>query len=379
MALQPRPPRFVRVFLASAALVAVVALGAAFAALLRAGEAEPDHTTSAGPTLVFAEFGPAADEILIAPADHPEATTLIQTVPHADGWGLNPAPRMVGGRTAYTVLPPNVTPSRNSPAELWLLDVNTSSATRLARDADLLAAPVLRQDGAVLAYRRTEASGAQSLLRVDLETRARHVLHTDRSSFDLFPVGFDGEGALLFTRLSALGTDLVRVSDGSPAEVLFHASDEIARDWSVAPDGEAVAFVVPLLQAERIVHQAQIASLGARPPAITAPADMFLGEQYSPRWRADGALAVGREAAGEGGTAPIVLGAPEEAPLPAASSGFDVPLGWSVGGAYLAVRHFSGTNSGNAGAEALVVIGGDGSRVLVPTDTELMFLGWTGA
>lgn len=379
MTLQPRPPRVVRVFLASAALVAVVALGAAFATLLRAGEAEPERATTRGPTLVFAEFGPAADEILIAPADDPEATIPIQTVPHAEGWGLNPAPQMVGGRTAYTVLPPNVTPSRNSPAELWLLDVETGLGTRLARDADLLAAPVLRQDGAVLAYRRTEASGAQSLLRVDLETRARRVLHTDPSSFGLFPVGFDEQGALLFTRLSALGTDLVRVSEGATAELLFHASDEIARDWTVAPDGDAVAFVVPLLQAERIVHQAQIASLGARSPTIAAPAEALLGEQYSPRWRSDGALAIGREAVGDGGAAPIVLRASTETPLSAPPSGFDVPLGWSVGGAFLAVRHFSGSNSRDPGSETLVVLGRDGGRALVPTNTELTFLGWTGA
>lgn len=378
MALQPRPPRLVRLVLASAGLVAVVAIGAVFAALLRTGQAQPELAVSSGPTLVFAEFGLTADEILIAPADDPDARTVIQTVPHASGWGLNPSPEMVLGRSAYTVLPANATPSRESPAELWLLDANTASASRLARDADLLAAPVLRQDGAVLVYRRTEDSGAQSLLRVDLETRARRVLHSDSSSFGLFPVGFDDDGAVLFTRLSATGTDLVRVSEGAPAELVLHASDEIARDWSVSPDGDAVSYVAPLLQAERIVHQAQVLSLKGG-STVNTPAAAHLGEQYSPTWRPDGALAIGREAFDDAGVAPIVLGLPGGLVLPAAESGFDVPLGWSAGGGYLAVRHFSGNNSQYAGTETLMLLGTDATRRSIDTDTELIFLGWTGA
>jgi len=379
MALQPRPPRFVRLVFASAGLVLLVAAGAVMATFLRAERAAPERAATSGPTLVFAEFGLNADEILVAPAEDPEARTPIQTIPHASGWGLNPAPALVAGRTAYTVLPPNATPSRTSAAELWLLEVDTTSASRLARDADLLAAPVLRQDGAVLAYRRTEDGGGQSLLRVDLQTRARRVLHTDHSSFGLFPVGFDEGGALLFTRLSADGTDLMRVSEGAAPELIIHASDEIARDWSVAPAGDAVAFVAPLLQAERIVHQAQVVSLRTDAVVATTPAASFLGEQYGPTWRGDGALALGREAIDGGGVAPVVVGTAEGPILPAASAGFDVPLGWSVGGDYLAVRHFSGSGSQNPGTETLVLIGTDSSRQTIATDTELIFLGWTGA
>ena len=367
-----------RLFLASVGLVALVAVGVVFSAVLGAGRAEPELAVSTSPTLVFAEFGLAADEILIAPADDPDARTLIHTVPHASGWGLNPAPQVVAGHTAFTVLPPGAVPSRTSAAELWLLEIATASASRLSRDADLLAAPVFRQDGAALAYRRTEDSGAQSLLRVDLETRARLVLYTDHLSFGLFPVGFDEDGALLFTRLSASGTDLLRVSDGEPAELLFHASDEIARDWSVAPSGDAVAFVVPLIQAERIVHQAQVVALDSG--AVTeTPAGSLIGEQYAPTWRADGALAIGRESTGNSGSAPVVLGIAEGPVLPSAVSGFDVPLGWSVGGDYLAVRHFSGTNSQSPGSETLVLLGSDESRTSVSTSSELIFLGWTGA
>jgi hypothetical protein len=56
-----------------------------------------------------------------------------------------------------------------------------------------------------------------------------------------------------------------------------------------------------------------------------------------------------------------------------------VPLASSLGGGYLAVRHFDGEGSQNPGTETLVVLGGDGSRVTVGARTELIFLGWTGA
>jgi hypothetical protein len=372
----PRRPRFRRVLLTSSAVVAIVAAGALSAAALRGGSGEPELVDPAGPTLVFAEFGLNADEIYLAPANDPEQRTPLQTIPHAEGWGINPAPQLVAGRTAYTVLPPDASPNRDSPAELWLLDVVTRSATRLSRDADLLAAPVLSADGTTLAYRRTEDGGVQAIVRVDLETRARRVLHAEQSSFGVFPVGFDEDGAVLFARLSAGGTDLMRVTDGDRAELLFHASDEIARDWRLSPDGASLAYLAPELTAERVVHRARVVDL-AGTEVLTLPAD--LAEHFAVAWRHDGALAVGREPLGVASAAPLVLNDARTMALRAATSGFDVPLAWSLGGGYLAVRHFDGEGSQNPGTETLVVLGGDGSRVTVSARTELIFLGWTGA
>lgn len=379
MVSQPRLPRFVRVLSISAVLLGLVAIASLFASLSQSGESLYEPATMDEPILVFAEFGTTVDEILIAPATNPEALTLIQSVPHADGWGLNPAPEMVDGRTAFTVLPSDVQPDRSSAAELWLLDIKATSKVRLARDADLLVAPILRRDGAILVYRRTEDSGAQSLIRVDLETRVRRVLHTDHPEFGVFPIGFDEKGDLLFTRLSSSGTDLMRVTESSYLEVLLHASDEIARDWSVAPSGNAVAFVTPVLHREQIIHQAQIVLIGEHEGNITAPVDTSRGEQYSPRWRHDGALAIGYSTNSSSSSAPIVLTASEEIILPAAPTGFDVPLGWSVDGTYLAVRHFSGTGSQEPGSETLVVLGGDSTRVEITSKSDLLFLGWASA
>ena len=371
MRLEPRFLRVLRLVLTSLLLVAVAATGMLLHAGLR-GASSPENVSEPGlAALVFAEFGANVDSIYVTSATNIGDRTLIHTVEHAPGWGLNPAAAVVAGQTAYTVLPPEAAPYRDSPAELWLLDVTTRNATRLARDADLLAAPVLSENGQMLAYRRTDDSGTQAIVRVDLETRARRVLHSDSTSFGVFPIGFDGAGAVLFARLSPSGTDLLRVSDGAVAELVLHASDETARDWRVAPGGNTVAYLAPELYAERVVHRAQLASLDGS-SAIAGPPPAVAGEQYAPAWRWDGALAIGATAA------PIVVGAADTVTLPAAASGFDVPLGWSDGGGYLAVRHFDGNGSQAAGRETLVVIG-NGTRTTVESARELIFLGWTGA
>ncbi len=135
-------------------------------------EAAPAATEA---RLVFAEFGPTADRIYVARASRLEERDRVATVRHASGWGINPATEMAGSLVAFTVLPSDAPPRRDSPAELWLLDVARGDLTRLASDADLLAAPVFDRGGRHLAYRRSTAEGAQALVRVDLGSRARSV------------------------------------------------------------------------------------------------------------------------------------------------------------------------------------------------------------
>ena len=371
MPLEPRLPRVLRVALTSMLLVALAAGGALLHTALRGATSPDEATEPRSAALVYAEFGANVDSIYVMPVDAVSDPTLIQTVRHAPGWGLNPAAAVVDGRTAYTVLPPEAAPYRDSPAELWVLDVTSANATRLARDADLLAAPVLSDDGRMLAYRRTDDSGTQAIVRVDLETRARRVLHSDGASFGVFPIGFDGAGAVLFARLSISGTDLMRVADGAAAEFLLHASDEIARDWRVAPGGESVSFLAPELYAERVVHRTRLVALDGS-MVLAGPPPTEVGEQFAPAWRSDGALAIGT------GTGPLVVGASAPVILAAPETGFDVPLGWSVGGSYLAVRHFDGANSQTPGRETLVVIDSV-ARTTIESSRELIFLGWTGA
>ena len=357
---------------------ALALLGAVLLRDAPGGGAGDDAPT--GATIVFAEFGPRADRVYTAPATNPARRTLVAVVEHVEGWGINPAPAMAGTRVAYTVLPPDAEPHRDARAELWLLDVATKRSTRLASDADLLAQPRFDRDGGALAYRSTTADGRQELIRVDLATRLRRVIHTADGGFGAYPIGFAYDGSLLFATLSAGGTDVYRVADGEPARLLVHASDQIARDWQLSPDGRGLSYVAPELLAERWVHRLSIVSVeeGGRRELAAMPGDAT-GEQFAPVWTPDGrAITVGREAYpwsnARALTVAIADGEPQ--PLPAPERGFDVPLGWSPDGGYLAARSFDGVSSADPGSESVVVISPDGGRREVAAPSEVIFLGW---
>lgn len=360
------------------------------------GRGEPIAGPDSGPnsgsaTLVFAEFGAAADRVYTAPATDPAARELVATIQHAEGWGLNPAPQLSGTMLAYTVLPATGPPRRDAPAELWLLDVATRDRTRIARDADLLAVPHFDAAGEHLVYRSTDPTGAQTLVRVELASRLRRSVLTTSAGFGVYPVGFDHDGAIVFAALSTGGTDFYRVADGEEAQHLLHATDQIARDWRLSPDGRWLSFLAPEEQQERVVHRLHVADMdeGSELAGIAtgAPPEMQLGEQVGPVWTpSGGALTIGREAYPGTRAGAITLTIDDEddgggsaSALASPAAGFDVPLGWSPGGRYLAVRSFTGTTAYRPGLETMVIVGIDGRRQPVQTATELIFLGWLGS
>ena len=376
------PPRRIA-FLAGLAL-AVLAVPVLYLAG-RAGD-EP-ATAPQGPApaepgeqlLVLAEFGTSVDEIFLAPSGDPSDRTPVASVEHAPGWGIHPATEMAGALAAYTVLPPDARPERDSPAELWLLDVESGERIRLARDADLLAAPALSRDGAAVVY-RTSSDGEQSLVRVDVQSRSRRVLHTTRTAFGLFPVALTPGGDLLFSEISGEGTVLHAVSlDGGEPRPLFRASAHIARDWRLSPDGTALSYLAPVPLAERVVNRLHVAALATGAAPAQPDAGGGTGEQYGPVWRpGGGAVTVGGEAA-SGATGAVTLlldGSGGRAELAAPAAGFDVPLGWSPDGRMLAVRSFDGRNSTDPGTESYAVVDGSGARTAVPARSQLLFLGW---
>lgn len=372
-------------------LTKVVAVLAAFGVALAAGwfllaGRGGDDAPGATYRLVFAEFGLLTDRVYVAAPDAPEDRTLVASVPHARGWALTPAPAMAGDLTAFTVLPPEAQPRRDSPAELWLLDVRSGALTRLAGDADLLAAPVFDPDGEALLYRRTRADGSQQLVRVEIETRARRPLYEASTQFGVYPVALEADGTALYVELSTRGTELYRVREGADPDLVAHASDHVARDWALSPDRTSLAYLAPEVSAERVVHRAQVVSLTsggeARPASPEAPGAV-LSEQFSPAWTPDGrGLTVGVEAFPDINAAAVTLaiggsgddGIPDVLAPP--EQGFDVPLGWSPGGRYLAVRSFDGRDAAEPGRESLVVIPVDGERVTVAGESDLIFIGW---
>lgn len=332
------------------------------------------------PRVVFAEFGLNEDRIYSAPADAIENRTLHATVPHAPGWGLNPAIAIAGALVAYTILPQDSSPDRGAAAELWMLDITTQNLTRLARDADLLAPPVFVDDGTALVYRRSQGP-AQELVRVSVAELTREVVHREQTSFGIFPLGTAHGRDLLFTRISPEGTDLYAVQPDGAIEWLFQLSKELARDWQISPTGDAIAFLAPVIEGERAVHRARVVSLDTfddrTPQAAGEGADIALGEQYAPVWSPDGsAITVGQEALSGSQPAALLGVDGTYQPLPAPQAGFDVPLGWSSDGRYLIARSFDGANSNQPGIERTVLIDRTGSRTTVEVASEVIFIGW---
>ena len=374
-----RPPRRL---LAIGVLALVVLFGSAGLVLrvTRGGDSDEQPAGASSMLLAFAEYGPTSDRIYTSPAGDPARRTLIDTVPHADGWGINPSPEPAGTLFAYTVLPPASAGRRDAPAELWSFDLATGNKTRLARDADLLIAPVLSRDGSKLVYRASDGDG-QALVVVDLGTRLRTVLHRARTDFGMYPIGFDADGAIIYASLSLTGTDVYRLVPGDAPALLFHASDDIGRDWRLSPDGRSLSFLAPRVESERVVYRARVISLaGATERSLTTP-NPIATEQYGPVWAPDGAgVTVGQEASTQGGQAVAVIALDGTVhSLPGPTRGFDVPLAWSEDGAYLAVRAFDGTNSAAPGnATIVLIVVADGERVPITTGTELIFIGWIG-
>jgi hypothetical protein len=309
------------------------------------------------------------DQIYLAAPDRLTERSLLATVAHAPGWGINPASQVAGSLVAYTVLPDSSTPERDTPAELWLINIETRNKTRLARDADLLVSPVFVDEGAGLVYRRS----------VDLDAQTSLTVHAEDTSFGVFPVGVDARGALLFARLSTAGTDLYRVRRGEDTEFVFHISDDIARDFQLSPDGEALSYLAPVYTAERVAFRAHVVAIeeaSEQPLATTADAS---GEQYGPVWTpSGGGLTVGQEALARDAEPAVVLSTDGSSiePLPAPARGFDVPLGWSADGRFLAVRSFDGKNSTQPGFESTVIIDSLGERYQVDVPTEVIYIGW---
>ncbi len=361
--------------------VLLLALGAAAVLLtLRDGSSPAPVRIGGEATLVFAEFGPSEDRVYAAPAANPAERTLVATVPHVGGWGINPAPSMVGSLVVYTVLPPEAEPRRDAPAELWLLDVSTGASVRLASDADLLAQPRFDATGSQVAYRATTPTGEQELVRVDLDTRLRRVLHTSAGGFGVFPIGFTNDSALIFAALSISGTDIYRVRDREAPEFLVHASDNIARDWTISPDGRELSYLAPELHRERYVHRLHVVSTEDGRPLDENRTAVASNEQFSPVWTPDGdAITVGQEAYPDSSAPAMTLsqtGETEALTPPAA--GFDVPLAWSPDGRYLVARSFDGVSAHEPGRESIVVISKEGQRLPVEGRSEVIVIGWVG-
>lgn len=360
----------------------VTILGVAFLVLLLLSFAletrTPASTTSTSTSLsgsvAYFEFGATADTLWLAQTADSASREAIITVPHAQAFGVIPSISPDGTAVIYAALPPSTAaPGPDSPAELWYAPLNAGAEPRLMASAiDLLVAPVWTPDAGRVVYRRSNADG-YSLVDMSVRGGVERVIVTAPADEALFPVGFSPDGATLYhVALSDEGSRLFAVDaiTGSltPVAVL---SDGLTRDWAISPDGSRLAFLALHSTPEALNSRAYVVDLatGEASPVTGADASAF-----GPVWNSEGALIVGAlTPGGEGSLIRIQNGETSQVLGPAA--GFDVPLAYLPGGAYL-VRAFEGASASAPGRSALTLIDPDGERNVLST-SDVTFVGWS--
>ena len=340
------------------------------------------------PQLIYSEFGRNADVIWSAAGDDPSRRKALATVKHAPDYGIFPSLSPDGRRIAYTVLPPSSAQADVTvPAEVWVMDADGGNRVRLTTAADLPVAPVWAPDSGSLVIRRStareNAAGAFQLVRITLKGVETVLLDTN---LGVFPVGFSPDGATFYyVQLSPSGTDLGRMATaGGPATIVAHLSDDFARDWHLSPDGTRLSFLAPRNTGDRVSYAASVLDLGSNGVSVlraaSAAAAASNADEFNPIWHPNGRdLTVGRLTPGGGGAPALQMaaaGVGAERSMAAPPQGFDVPLSWSLGGRYLAVRFFEGNSVTNPGRSWVMVVDGEAKRQAISLTSDIEVLGW---
>ncbi len=327
-----------------------------------------------GALLIYSEFGQLADTIWAADPNRPEEKAYVATVEHSLGFGISASLSPDGALLAYVALSPSA--GSIDAAQLWALEIESGEATLLAENVDLLSTPVWTPASDGVIVRRPAGGDGVQLLLVDL-SGVTSVLAEDQAG--LYPIGVTPDGAWLYVAsLSERGTDLQRVAtSGAGTEVLAHLSDGYSRDWRLAPDGRALAYLGQT-SSSAISFDARVYDVASG--AVQGAVAGLSGSQFNPIWDPSGGLTVGRAPAGEAAGAPVrvsAIGSPDAAvALPGPAAGFDVPLSWSPGGDHLVVRSFEGSSAANPGPSYVIVVGPTGDRQQLSPLSDVLVIGW---
>ena len=362
------------------ALLAATSFGLVLAFAFNGRDSDASSTESlaalrseAGTLIVYSEFGQWADTIWAADPDDPANRVALAGIDHAFGFGITPVLSPDGVHIAYTVRARDA--AQSAGGELWLLDVETGAAKRLAQQVDLAGAPVWSPASDAVVARRSGANGKE-LVRFELGGAAT-VLASSTNGLYAIDLSPDGEW-LYYAVLSAAGTDVARASVHSgEQEPVAHLSDGFSRDWRLSPDGQRLSYLAQADADSSVAFVAQVLDIStglAETPLAGTPV-----AQFNPVWERDGSLTIGQISGGGAASAPLRLnaaGAVTAVALPQPQAGFDVPLSWSPDGAHLAVRSFEGRSAADPGPSRVVVLRTDGGRFELSRQSDVLVAGW---
>ena len=281
-----------------------------------------------------------------------------------------------GGRVALLVVPPG---ARDPGAETQLLISDGGPPRVVAGGLDLRGGLAWSADGGQLFARRTlpgpDGGRRFQLIAFDFAAGAhapaeRTLLERDDVG-GLYPVGRAAGGPAYAVAVGAGGSALIAIGDGGVSVLPFAAV--VTREWSLSPGGSQLAYTEQRGAALRVMVL-DLAGPGLRTAQAVEPGPA--GGSASPVWGPGGTLHAGHfgdDTSGSGPGGGEIRSAGVR--VTAAVAGFDLPVGWSPDGAYLALRSFDGTGPGDPGTEGVALLGPDGASQVVTGDG-LRILGW---
>jgi Tol biopolymer transport system component len=341
-----------------------------------------------GQRLLISEFNDNADTIVALDPSDSTTRTKIASIDHAPGYGIFATLSPDGQAIAYTALPSDTAkPGPDGPAIAAIVDVH-GDVTPLANDVDLLIAPVWSPDSASIVVRKNtpapDAAGSFDLLLLGRDG-SRSTL-TTWTTAAVFPIAFAPDGSkLYFATLNNSGSDLYSIApDGTAETKIAHLSDEIARDWRLAPDGSALAYAVaeggstPSVIARTLNLSTGIATDAMAPDSLQSgpPSTGIARGELNPAWRGSRELTIGSLNLDGGGNAVAVDAAGGASSITTNDDSIDVPLDWSPDGTTLAVRAVDGKTPAEAGTSHVELVR-DGARDRVSESADVQIVGWT--
>ena len=371
-------PRLPRRRLLAAVAAALILGGLALGLIAPPSSAGSTDARAAGPHLLVSRYGDDESTLwLIDPAALARRQLWLH-VAHAPGWAIEGAVSPAGGRVALLVVPPG---ARDPGAETQMLISDGGPPRVVAEGLDLRGGLAWSADGRELFARRTlpgpDGGRHFQLIALDFSDAGGADTPVERTLLErddvggLYPVGRAAGGPAYAVAVGAGGSALIAIDDGGISVRPFAAV--VTREWSLSPGGSQLAYTEQRGMSLRVMVL-DLAGPGLRTAQAVEPGPA--GGSASPVWGPGGTLHAGHfgdDTSGSGPGGGEIRSAGVR--VAGAVAGFDLPVGWSPDGAYLALRSFDGTGPGNPGSEGVALLGPDGASQVVAGDG-LRILGW---
>lgn len=350
-------------WLISASAAGLALILAAVAIGFRGGDGGTRTAFASAPSgdyAVVAFPGETADTITAIGAGTGVAYELAR-VPHLEGYTVAAAVSPDGRKVA--IVTPDGGDVANPVAALMALDVETGSLTRLVDGIDQLQLPVWSRDGSAVFVTRTEPreDGLPAVVFIRATADGSSATIGSIRASGAYPVGQASDGRLYAVAVDEGGSTLY--ADFSSHSVL---ADGITRDWKLSPDGERLAYI-EADTSSGLRYLPRVIDLGAEIKGnVSAQSAGVEGQALGVSWQPNSATPLF-------GTEPGVAEAGSASAQSLVQEGFDVPLGFTTDGRWLASQHWTGQTFAEPGTPELQLISQGGLRS-IPGATR--FYGW---